>query len=80
MSLIPQEPSGQLESPIRARAQVGCWPDLSTYIKRKIQTKTPEGFNLFVATVYGEAGGVHNSRETAWRAIGSVIIRCLSQS
>ncbi|MBS0351470.1 MAG: type VI secretion system tube protein Hcp [Proteobacteria bacterium] len=74
MSLIPQDASGQLESPIKAQAQVGCWPHLATFIAQKIRAKTSDGFNLFVATVYGEAGGVHYGREAAWRAIGSVII------
>ncbi len=74
MSMIPQESVGQSESPIRVRAQIGCWPNLATFIRRKIQAKTLEGFYLFVATVYGEAGGVRHGREAAWRAVGSVII------
>ena len=74
MSLIPQDTSSQPESPIRIRMQVGCWPSLATHIQRKIQAKTAEGFNLFVATVYGEAAGVHHAYEAAWRAVGSVII------
>ncbi len=74
MGMIPQDASGQLESPIRMRAQISCWPDLATYARRKILTKTQEGFNLFVATVYGEAGGVHHGSRTAWKAVGSVIM------
>lgn len=78
MSFIPQD-SSNLQSPIRARAQVGCWPDLATYIRRKIQAKTPDGFNLFVATVYGEASGVHHGCEAAWRAVSSVIINRINK-
>ncbi|MBS0350384.1 MAG: hypothetical protein JSR33_04200 [Proteobacteria bacterium] len=44
------------------------------HIRRKVQAKTPEGFNLFVAIVYGEAAGVHHGHEAAWQAVGSVII------
>ncbi len=72
MSFIPENASDQ--SPIRAQAQVGCWPSLATHIRRKILARTPEGFNLLVATVYGEAGGTHHGHETAWRAVGSVIM------
>ncbi|MBS0351664.1 MAG: type VI secretion system tube protein Hcp, partial [Proteobacteria bacterium] len=74
MSFIPMDSSSQLESPVSVRAQVGCWPHLATYIRQKILAKTPEGFNLFLAAVYGEASGVHHGREAAWRAVGSVII------
>lgn len=74
VSFIPYDSSNQPESPLRAAANVGCQPSLETHIRRQIQAKTPEGFNLFVATVYGEAGGVYYGREAAWQAVGSVIM------
>lgn len=72
VSFIPYDSSNQPESPLRAAASVGCQPSLETHIRRQIQAKTPEGFNLFVATVYSEGAGVHNV--AAWQAIGSVIM------
>ncbi|MBS0351812.1 MAG: cell wall hydrolase, partial [Proteobacteria bacterium] len=61
-------------STVRAQAAVGCQPSLATHVRRQIQTRTPEGFNLFVATIYAEAGEVRVGREAAWQAVGSVIM------
>ena len=61
-------------STARTQAAVGCQPNLATHLRRQIQTKTPQGLNLFVATVYGETAGVHQGSQTAWRAVASVII------
>lgn len=74
MSLIPQDVSGQPESPVRACAQVGCRANSATYIRKKILAKTPEGFYLLVATVYGETAGVQHGSRAAWKAVGSVIM------
>ncbi|MBS0351722.1 MAG: hypothetical protein JSR33_11170, partial [Proteobacteria bacterium] len=52
----------------------GCQPSLATHVRRQIQARTPEGFRLFVATIYGEMAGVHRSPELAWKAAGSVIM------
>ncbi|MBS0351629.1 MAG: type VI secretion system tube protein Hcp [Proteobacteria bacterium] len=61
-------------SAVRAQAAVGCQPSQATHIRRPIQAKTLEGFNLFIATVYGEAGGVQIGNQAAWQAVGSVIM------
>ncbi|MBS0351671.1 MAG: hypothetical protein JSR33_10905, partial [Proteobacteria bacterium] len=52
----------------------GCQPSLGTHVRRQIQARTPEGFNLFVATVYGEMAGVKHSPTLVWQAVGSVIM------
>ncbi|MBS0351431.1 MAG: type VI secretion system tube protein Hcp [Proteobacteria bacterium] len=58
---------------------IGCCPGPATYIRRQIQKRTQEGFELFVATVFGEMAGVRRSPEIAWQAVGSVIINRVSR-
>lgn len=73
ISFIPQNALNE-GSPTRAQAQVGCRPSQSTHIRRQIQARTSEGFNLFVATVYGEMVGVKHAPTLVWQAVGSVIM------
>lgn len=73
-SYTEYDSQGLPNSPNRACAQIGSKPSLSTQCRREIRAGTEEGFKLFVATVYGEMTGVHNSPEKAWQAVGSVII------
>lgn len=60
-----------IAKPITFRMEIGSKPNHETQLKRHIISRSDEGFKLFVATVYGEAA---NQSESAWKAIGSVII------
>jgi cell division protein FtsL len=44
------------------------------HVDVNIDVPHEEEFKLFVATVYGEVGGIHHSQEVAWKAVASVII------
>lgn len=57
--------------PTSTKAQTGSSPTHVAKLRRHVEKQTDEGFKLFVATVYGKAA---NQSETAWKAIGSVII------
>ncbi len=72
MSYIQYDSNHQPTASNRICRQVGCCPSPATYMRRQIQKRTEEGFHLFVATVFGEMGGVHHPR--AWQAVGSVIM------
>lgn len=74
ISFILYDSSDEPISAVRAQVTAGCQPSQATQTRRKIQARTPDGFNLFVATVYGEAAGVHHHGTAAWQAVGSVII------
>jgi type VI secretion system secreted protein Hcp len=74
MRYTPYDAQHRAGSPIAVRADVTSNPSIPTQIRRCIQTPTPEGFNLFVAVIYGEMGGVVHAREAVWEGVGSVMI------
>lgn len=62
---------GGVVKPISVKARTGSRASDLVRLHRHIENRSPEGFNLFVATVYGEAAA---ASEVAWQSIGSVII------
>ncbi|MBS0350211.1 MAG: type VI secretion system tube protein Hcp [Proteobacteria bacterium] len=74
ISHIQYDSQHQPVTSCRISKEIGCCPSPATYFRRQIQKRTEEGFNLFVATVFGEMAGVNHSREVAWQAVGSVIL------
>jgi type VI secretion system secreted protein Hcp len=65
----PYDAQHRAGSPILVRADVTSNPSIATQVRRCIQNPTQEGFNLFVAVIYGEMGGVQSARETVWKAV-----------
>lgn len=57
--------------PYSCQLSLGCVPKARDQLVRQAAKRTNEGFELFVATVYGEACG---QSEVAWQAVASVII------
>jgi|GEM_PF-596194 len=75
----PYDEKHQLNSHQSVKAKMGSKRSLAVNLCRSVQDPSPEGFNLFVATVYGEVGGVRNPPEATWKAVGSVIINRVQQ-
>jgi type VI secretion system secreted protein Hcp len=74
MRYTPYDAQHRAGSPIAVRADVTSRPRLSKQLRCHIQKRTPEGFKLFVAVVYGEMAGIQSSPETVWQAVGSVMV------
>lgn len=73
-SYTEYDSQGLPDSSNRAQGQIGSKPSLFASTRKQIQARTKEGFELFVAVVYGEMAGARGSPEKAWEAVGSVII------
>lgn len=71
---IPYTANHAMGTPISVHSGVHAKASLHKQLCQSITDLSPDGFNLFVAVVYGEVGGVITAREAVWKAVGSVIV------